>query len=132
MHHRTTLPQGEAPQTAGKLIRWARYYDAVSWLLSFGQIGRIRRLTIDAAEPAPGEKLLDVGCGTGTLAIALKERVGPTGEVHGIDASPEMIEVARRKAASRQADVDFRVGLIEEIAFPDGYFDMGASNMMLD
>ena len=131
MHHRTTLPQGEAPQTAGKLIRWARYYDAVSWLLSFGQIGRIRRLIIEAAELAPGEKVLDVGCGTGTLAIAAKAKAGPAGEVQGIDASPEMIQVARRKATRAGADVGFQVGLIEELPFDGGRFDLVTSTMML-
>ncbi|MBA3894381.1 MAG: class I SAM-dependent methyltransferase, partial [Gemmatimonadales bacterium] len=41
----------------------------------------------------------DTGCGTGSLAIAAKRRVGPLGSVQGIDASPEMIARARKKAS---------------------------------
>src|SRR3990172_10022238 len=110
--------------TEGKTIGWARYYDAASWLLSFGQIGRIRRQILEAADVKPHEKVLDVGCGTGTLALAVKERLGAGGEVHGIDAAPQMIGVARKKAAKQGADVDFRVALIEDIPFEDGRFDL--------
>jgi ubiquinone/menaquinone biosynthesis C-methylase UbiE len=49
--------------------------------------------------------VLDVGCGTGTLALAIRPLVGD-GEVHGIDASPEMIEVAKEKSAQGSADVE--------------------------
>ena len=71
-----------------------------------------------------------MGCGTGTLALALDSRVG-TGEVHGIDASPEMIEVARKKATKSGATIDFQVALIEAIPFPDATFDLVTSSLML-
>src|SRR6266498_3879484 len=86
MHHRTA----EAPETTGRVLRRARLYDLLSRKMSFG-----RDRLIHLAAPAPGENVLDVGCGTGTLAIALNSMVAP-GEVHGIDASPQMIEVAKR------------------------------------
>ncbi len=121
-----------APETTGRTIRsWARFYDAVSWLMSFGKAPAIRKKTVALAQPAAGEKVLDVGCGTGTLAIALRAKVGPGGEVVGIDAAPEMIAVARNKAAKQGADIDFRVGLIEEIPFPDDSFDLVLSSFML-
>ena len=78
-----------------------------------------------------GGPVLDVGCGTGSLAIALKAKVGASGEVRGIDASPEMIEVARRKAARAGVDAGFEVALIEEMPFPDGRFDLVVSSFML-
>jgi len=91
----------------------------------------MREMTLDLAGIAPGEKVLDVGCGTGTLTIAARARVGATGQVHGIDAAPEMIEVARRKATEQGAEVDFRVGLIEDIPFPGDEFDLVLSSLML-
>ncbi len=133
MHHKTVPPgAGEpAPETKGHVIRWARFYDLVTMLISLGRAPAIRRMTVKMAKVAPGEVVLDVGCGTGTLTIAAKARAGPTGQVHGIDASPEMIEVAREKAGKKGADVDFRVGLIENIPFPDGQFDVVLSSLML-
>ncbi|MCH7999721.1 MAG: class I SAM-dependent methyltransferase [Chloroflexi bacterium] len=121
-----------APETKGSTIRsWARFYDAVGWLMTFGKASAMRKETVALAQPAAGEKVLDVGCGTGTLAIAMRAKVGPGGEVVGLDAAPEMIAVARNKAAKQGADIDFRVGLIEEIAFPDDCFDLVLSSLML-
>ena len=126
------VKRADAPQTAGRTIRWwARFYDAASWLMSFGRAPAIRRMTVGMAAAQPGESVLDVGCGTGSLAIALKAEVGPSGEVRGIDASPEMIEQARRKAAKAGAKADFRVALIEELPFGEAEFDLVLSSFML-
>jgi ubiquinone/menaquinone biosynthesis C-methylase UbiE len=126
MHHKTT----EAPQTAGRVLHRARWYDLFGRVISFGRDKAIREKLIELAAPAPGEKVLDVGCGTGTLALALRLSVG-TGEVHGIDASPEMIEVAKEKAAKVGSDIDFQVALIEAIPFPAATFDLVTSSLML-
>jgi demethylmenaquinone methyltransferase/2-methoxy-6-polyprenyl-1,4-benzoquinol methylase/phosphoethanolamine N-methyltransferase len=119
-----------APQTAGRVLHGARCYDLFGRLISFGRDKAIREKFIELAAPTPDEKVLDVGCGTGTLALALKSSVG-TCEVHGIDASPEMIEVAREKAAKAGSDTDFQVALIEAIPFPDATFDLVTSSLML-
>ncbi len=126
MHHKTA----DAPQTAGRVLHGARWYDLFGRVISFGRDKASREKLIELAAPAPGEKVLDVGCGTGTLALALKSSVG-TGEVHGIDASPEMIEVARDKAAKVGCDIDFRVALIEALPSPDATFDLVTSTLML-
>src|ERR687888_2562272 len=126
MHHKTA----GAPHTAGRVLHGARWYDLFGTVISFGRDKAIREKLIELAAPAPGEKVLDVGCGTGTLALALKSRVG-TGEVHGIDASPEMIDVAKKKAAKAGAAIDFQVALIEVLPFPAATFDLVTSSLML-
>ena len=120
-----------AMETRGSTIGWAQFYDVVATLLSLGRAPAIRKMTLELGEVRPGQKLLDVGCGTGSLAILANAKAGPDGEVHGIDASPEMIEVARRKADNAGADVRFQVGLIEDIPFPDDQFDLALSSFMV-
>ena len=108
----------------------ARFYDALVWLLTFGRERAFRDRLLDLARLTPGESVLDVGCGTGTLAIAAKGRVG-TGEVRGIDASPEMIARAKRKASKAGADVAFEVAAAEVLPFPEARFDVVLSTLML-
>jgi ubiquinone/menaquinone biosynthesis C-methylase UbiE len=78
-----------------------------------------------------GENVLDVGCGTGGVTIPAKLRVGKNGGVAGIDPAPEMIAVARRKASQAGLEIDFRVGVIESLAFPNGTFDAVTSSLMM-
>jgi ubiquinone/menaquinone biosynthesis C-methylase UbiE len=122
---------GSAPQTTGNVIHWANRYDLVVQIMGLGQAGRLRRKTIEFARIAPGERVLDVGCGTGALTLLAKQRAGSTGQVCGLDAAPEMIEVARHKAARQQAEVDFRVGVIEQLPYPDDSFDVVLSSLMM-
>src|SRR4030065_1172723 len=91
----------------------------------------IRRMTIELADIKKGERVLDVGCVTGTLAIAARWETGPTGEVHGIDPSAEMIEVARQKAAKAGVDAQFQTAVMEKLPFPDGHFHLVLSSLML-
>jgi ubiquinone/menaquinone biosynthesis C-methylase UbiE len=126
MHHERT----SAPATAGHVLHMARWYDLLGHIISLGRVNAVRAQLLDLAAPLPGETVLDVGCGTGTLALAMESRMGK-GEVHGIDASSEMIEVSREKATKAGSQVDFRVALIEAIPFPDATFDLVTSSMML-
>ena len=130
MHHESN-PTAAAAQTKGRVIRWARFYDLGTWLMTFGREPGIRRMTIELAGIKKGERVLDVGCGTGTLTIAAKRQTGPTGEVHGIDPSVEMIAVARQKAAKAGVDAQFQTAVIEKLPFPDGHFDLVLSSLML-
>jgi ubiquinone/menaquinone biosynthesis C-methylase UbiE len=118
------------PQTAGKVLHAARFYDLFGNLMSLGRPRRIRERLVELAAPLPSESVLDVGCGTGRLALALKRRVG-SGEVHGIDASPEMIAVATENVARAGADADVRIGLIEALPFHENNFELVTRSLML-
>ncbi|UCC73977.1 MAG: class I SAM-dependent methyltransferase [Gemmatimonadota bacterium] len=120
-----------APATRGVRIRWPRLYDAMSRLHFLGREDQFRGRTVDLAAIRRGHTVLDVGCGTGNLTMAVKVRAGTDSEVYGIDAAPEMIDEAERKAAQKQLDIRYRVGLIEDIPFPDGGFDVVLSSLML-
>jgi ubiquinone/menaquinone biosynthesis C-methylase UbiE len=74
---------------------------------------------------------LDVGCGTGSLTLTARAAAGPGGSAVGLDASPEMIEVARKKAKGAGSDVVFELGLIEKMPFPDSNFDVVVSRLVI-
>src|SRR4029450_140857 len=84
--------------TAGHVIHWAFRYDVLLWLRALGRERDFRSEVLDLARLRVGESVLDVGCGTGNLAIAVARLVGSAGTVSGIDPSPEMITRARKKA----------------------------------
>lgn len=77
----------DGAQTAGRVLHGARWYDLIGRVMTLGRDKAWRVQCVELAAPVPGEQVLDIGCGTGTLALALKAREGP-GTVHGIDASP--------------------------------------------
>lgn len=75
--------------------------------------------------------MLDVGCGTGTLAIEVQQRVGETGRAYGIDPGTQQIARARSKAARRNLPAVFQIGVIEHLNFPDQTFDVVLSTFMM-
>jgi ubiquinone/menaquinone biosynthesis C-methylase UbiE len=106
-------------------------YDLLVWLLTFGRERSFREKILAPAGLQVGEAVLDVGCGTGTLAMLARRKVGPAGIVRAMDASPEMIVRARTKAARAGLDVDFQEGIAQKIPFPDAQFDVVLSTLML-
>jgi len=91
----------------------------------------MRERMLDLSRVTSGESVLDVGCGTGTLAIAAKRRVGDAGTVDGVDASVEMIERARKKAKRAHSGAVFQMALAESLPFDTGHFDVVLSTVML-
>ena len=77
----------------------------------------------DAAEIGQGQRVLDVGCGTGVVARAAARRVGPEGRVVGLDINPRMLAVARRVAP----EIEWRHGDAGDLPFDDGAFDVVVS-----
>src|SRR5215216_2586953 len=129
--HTHTHSQESPVETEGRLIRWASFYDGLVNIMTLGHIRRLRALTVDQALLKPGEKVLDVGCGTGAVTIPAKLRVGIKGIAAGIDPAPEMIAVARQKANRANLEIDFRVGVIESLPWPDGTFDAVTASLMM-
>jgi ubiquinone/menaquinone biosynthesis C-methylase UbiE len=79
---------------------------------------------VQAADPQPGERLLDVACGTGIVARKVAPLVGEQGTVVGVDISPNMLDVARSTAAGSGLQIEWRQGAAEALPFPDGEFDL--------
>ncbi len=93
---------------------------------------RFRERILELGQVTTGSAVLDVGCGTGTLAVLAKERVGPSGAAaHGVDASPEMIARARRKAGRAGLAVSFEEAVVEDLPLPGQTLDAVLSTLML-
>src|SRR5262249_6889416 len=115
----------------GKVLHAAAAYDILIWLVTLGRERAFREKMLRLAHLEPGESVLDVGCGTGTLAIAAKRQVGTAGTVHGVDASPEMIARAEKKARKAGVKVAFKNAFAQSLPFPDAKFDVVLSTVML-
>jgi SAM-dependent methyltransferase len=84
-------------------------------------------------ELKPGETVLDLGSGAGIDAFLAAEEVGPEGRVIGVDMTPQMLERARRNAASTgHANVEFREGRLEALPVDDASVDAVTSNCVIN
>lgn len=114
----------------GLILHGAMRYDWMVWLMTAGRERALRERMLRLLRLTEGETVLDIGCGTGTLTIAAKRKVGPGGAVHGIDASPEMIARADRKARKARLDVNFKMAPAQALPFPGAQFDAAVSTIM--
>jgi ubiquinone/menaquinone biosynthesis C-methylase UbiE len=103
-----------------------RIYDPVVRLTS--REDEFRRRLLAQAELEPGQRVLDLGSGTGTLAVMAKQEE-PGLEVHGLDADGEMIDRASAKASDAGADVGFVHGFSDVLPFKDKSFDRVLSTL---
>ncbi len=95
-------------------------YDRMNDLMTAGLHHRWRAAGVMLARVGPGDSALDVCCGTGDFAFELRRAVGPEGNVVAVDVSEEMLDIARDKCGRNQLYVDFRVGDVLDLPFPDG------------
>lgn len=101
-------------ETAGRT--WAALQDRID-----RQIRPLGLAAMDRLAPAAGETVIDVGCGCGDTSLELARRVGPEGEVLGLDISGPMLEVARRRAEEAGAEgLEFRQADAQVAALPGG------------
>ena len=108
--------------------RWfSRIYDPFAKLLLFvlnggpGGERRLRESVIGRLAPVPGDKVVDICSGTGTLSLMLAERLSGTGEIQGIEISEYQLAVARRKQIP--GNVTFTQGDAQHLPFDDSHFD---------
>lgn len=100
------------------LLRWVMREEA------------FKRRLIGQASIAAGQRVLDLGCGTGTLTIMIK-RAHPQAEVVGLDPDPEILERARRKARRSGLALAFDQGFASSLPYRDGLFERVLASMMM-
>src|SRR6266851_1055094 len=134
-HRPSRASEASAKETKGLIGSGGWRYDRMKWFfdtfLFHGQMRELRQRTATLARLQPGDAVLDVGCGTGTLAMEVQSRVGRAGCVAGVDPGIEQIARARAKAARRNMPIEFQIGVIEQLAFPDQTFDVVFSTLMM-
>lgn len=121
-------PQDEpSAHTQGMTMNWAApFYDLYCPAVGLGR--GFRAQTLSYAAIRPGERILDVGCGTGVLTRLAAEAAG---SATGIDPAARMIQVARETAARLGSAAEFKVAAMESLPFPDASFDLVLSSLML-
>ena len=102
------------------------FYDFITKLIGGDEA---RRALLDLAELKPGQRVLDIGCGTGSLAIQIRLR-NPDIEVVGLDPDPKALGRARRKAERAGAAIQFDLGFSNTLPYPDASFDRVLSSFM--
>jgi ubiquinone/menaquinone biosynthesis C-methylase UbiE len=102
-------------------------YDPLNWLL---RTDRHRAWLVDTAAIHAGERVLDLGCGTGALSLALKAR-HPEAAVHALDPDPKALARARAKATDAGLSVAFEQGFADALPYPDASFDHVVSSLVL-
>jgi arsenite methyltransferase len=100
-------------------------------LYRIGDVARRRGLVRSFLAAAPGERILDVGCGPGFLAAELHQEVGPAGSVVGVDASPAMLALAVRRCQGRP-NVTFHKGDAASLPVADASFDAAVCVQVLE
>ena len=129
--HQAATAESATPRLSGGFNLVAALYDlVVGWFVMGRREHAFREGMLDVAEVRPGDSVL-VGCGTGTLAVHAKRRVGDLGRVAGVDPSQSLLAGARRKVAKEKRSIDLRQGGVEQLDFPDDSFDMITSSFVM-
>ena len=111
----------------------ASYYDEMNDIMSLKMIRGWHKYMMKLAGDITGKRCADIGTGTGEIAYMLAEKVGPEGEVVGIDITPEMLKYAEMKQAERNLPnpVKFEVGDALDLQYSEGSFTVVTSGYML-
>jgi cyclopropane fatty-acyl-phospholipid synthase-like methyltransferase len=121
----TGKPQSYVPALG---CRWlTRFYDPI--LRATLKEGKLKGLLVAQARLRPGQRVLDLGCGTATLTVMVK-RACPSAVVVGLDADPDALAIGREKIAAAGVDVELREGMAFAPPFPAGSFDRIVSSLL--
>lgn len=120
-HRETYIPA----LSLGALTPW--YDAAMKWVF---REDLFRRPVVEAADLKPGQRVLDLGCGTGTLTMMLK-RAQPAAVVTGLDIDATALDLARRKAQQAGVDIEWNLGSAAGLPFADGAFDGVVSSVVI-
>jgi SAM-dependent methyltransferase len=101
-------------------------YDPLLWLLG---ADAAKRLLIEQAEIKSGIRVLDIGCGTGSMAVLIK-KLHPDAVVVGIDPDPDALSICRRKASRTRLSIQFDRGFADHMPYADASFDRVFSSLM--
>ncbi|HET8706906.1 MAG TPA: methyltransferase domain-containing protein [Pseudomonadales bacterium] len=111
-------------------LRWnglTPFYDLV---LSKGmREERFKRELIRQARIEPGQSVLDLGCGTATLTVMLKQ-AHPDANITGLDGDPAVLQIGRAKADTARVRLILDQGMAYDLPYPDGSFDRVVSSLM--
>jgi demethylmenaquinone methyltransferase/2-methoxy-6-polyprenyl-1,4-benzoquinol methylase len=113
-------PQSKRQYVRGLFATIADRYDLITRVLSYGQDARWKAKLVAIADVRPGERALDLACGTGDIAFELARRGA---RVTGLDVTHRMVQLARGKASS-DPRVSFVTGDMMALPFPDRSFDL--------
>ena len=119
-----SIRPGDPEQVRDLFEQIAPAYDRLNDLLSLGLHRLWKRQAVAWLQPRPGQRLLDLCCGTGDLALLLAAKLRPGGLVLGLDAAAAPVQQARRRAALQPwLPVEFRVGDALATGLADGWAD---------
>lgn len=89
-----------------------------------------KRYLVEHAHLEPGQKVLDLGCGTGTLTIQIKQFL-PQIELSGLDGDPSVLRIAREKAEAAGVEIQWEEGLAYDLPYPTASYDRVISCLMI-
>ena len=110
-------------------LRWLTplYDPLLKWVM---REETFKRRLIEQAYIEPGQCVLDLGCGTGTLTVLIKT-LHPEAEVTGVDGDTEVLDLAKAKAERADVNIKWDHGLAFELPYPDQSFDRVLTSLML-
>lgn len=117
------------PRTPGIVLHGGRHYEAFTGIFFLGRRRHVYTRLASLSGARTGDRVLDVGCGTGYFTRAMADVVGCDGTAVGIDASADMLEHARQ--ITRVDNCTFSEGLAESLEAADGSYDVVVTSLMI-